>query len=420
MLALVTAGEAIFLLPFAVPRIFRPTLLEVFAIDNLELGFAQAIYGVVAMVAYFLGGPLADRFSARWLMFTALVVTGVSGAGYALTRSLASLELLYGLWGLTTILLFWAAMIRATREWGGGDAQGRAFGLLDGGRGLVAALMVSGGIALFAWSLPEDPATASIKARALAFERVIWSLAAFTTLVGVLVLLWVPARDEDEDGDAQDEDRREPEARGGWGDALAGVLLAMREPRVWLQAIIIVCAYVGYKSVDDVALYASEAFGYDDVEAAKLGAMAFWIRPVAAVLAGLLADRLRASRMVSLAFVVMTLGSLGLATELLPLSRAWVLAMTVALSCVGVYALRGLYFALFGEARVPLARTGAAVGLISVVGYTPDVFMGPLMGALTESAPGAAGHRLFFLVVAGFGVLGLLTTVVFRRLADAR
>jgi hypothetical protein len=38
MLALILAGEAVFFLPFVLPRIFRPTLLEVFHVTNLQLG----------------------------------------------------------------------------------------------------------------------------------------------------------------------------------------------------------------------------------------------------------------------------------------------------------------------------------------------------------------------------------------------
>jgi len=33
---------------------------------------------------------------------------------------------------------------------------------------------------------------------------------------------------------------------------------------------------------------------------------------------------------------------------------------------------------------IPLLATGTAVGLISIVGYTPDVFSGPLIGYLLE------------------------------------
>ena len=78
-------------------------------------------------------------------------------------------------------------------------------------------------------------------------------------------------------------------------------------------------------------------------------------------------------------------------------------------------ALRGIYFALFGEGRVPLAYTGSAVGVVSVIGYTPDVFMGPLMGVLLDGSPGAAGHQHLFWVVAGFGIVGLMCTVLFQR-----
>ena len=59
--ALIIAGESVFLLPFVLARVFRPTLLDVFDLTNLELGAAFSAYGIIAMAAYFLGGPLADR-----------------------------------------------------------------------------------------------------------------------------------------------------------------------------------------------------------------------------------------------------------------------------------------------------------------------------------------------------------------------
>ncbi len=70
MLSLIVAGEAIFGLPFHITRFFRPTVLEVFGLTNTELGIAQAVYGVWAMIAYFPGerSPIAstpERFSWR-------------------------------------------------------------------------------------------------------------------------------------------------------------------------------------------------------------------------------------------------------------------------------------------------------------------------------------------------------------------
>ncbi|MBW2211566.1 MAG: MFS transporter, partial [Deltaproteobacteria bacterium] len=136
IVCLIIAGEAVFSLPFHVARFFRPTVLQVFDFTNTELGAVQAVYGMVAMLAYFPGGPLADRFPARRLLTGSLLCTSVGGLYFATFPGYRGMWLLFAYWGLTTILLFWAALIRATREWGGPGKQGRAYGLLDGGRGL--------------------------------------------------------------------------------------------------------------------------------------------------------------------------------------------------------------------------------------------------------------------------------------------
>ena len=406
MLALITAGEAVFLLPFMIGRVFRPTLLDVFQISNTELGIAYSTYGFVAIAAYFFGGPLADRFSARRLMAIALVTTSAGGVVFATARSLQSLKLVYAFWGVTTILLFWAARIRATREWGGGAKEGRAYGILDGGRGLVAALFATIALTLFTSMLPSDPDAATLEQRTEALEMVIWLVAVFTAAVALLVLICLPKSREASASSST------PEPRQPF--TLHGALQVMRMPALWLQGIIIVCAYVGYKSIDNAGLYARDVYGYSDVQAAQLGTLAFWVRPFAAVAAGFLGDRLQASRVAIGGFALFVVGNGLFAAGVIPPSAPWILTMTLIVSCVAFNGLRGIYFALFREAKVPAAVTGSAVGVVSVIGYTPDVFMGPLMGVLTDSGP--SGHYQLYAVVAGFGALGLLATLLFRRL----
>ena len=46
MAALIIAGEAIFLLPFIVMRVFKPIIRDVFRISDFEIGEAQALYGI--------------------------------------------------------------------------------------------------------------------------------------------------------------------------------------------------------------------------------------------------------------------------------------------------------------------------------------------------------------------------------------
>ena len=84
-----------FLLPFVLARVFRPTLLDVFQITNTELGLWFSVYGIVAMISYLFGGVLADRLPARKLMSMALWLTSGGGLMMALVPSNRAMLLLY-------------------------------------------------------------------------------------------------------------------------------------------------------------------------------------------------------------------------------------------------------------------------------------------------------------------------------------
>jgi len=403
---LIASGEAIFLLPFVVARIFRPTLLDVLDINNFQLGIAFSVYGIVAMFAYFAGGPLADRYPARRLMTIALVFTGIGGILFAGKPTLNVLIFLYGFWGVTTILIFWAALIRATREWGGKFSQGRAFGILDGGRGFVTALLASVSVSIFAALLPESIELATIEQRTSALNYIIWIFTGIVFITGLFVWIFIP------ESSSTEEAPNYPKL------ARKGIQAILRRPAIWLQAVIVLCAYVGYKGTDDFSLYAYDALGYDDVEAARIGTISFWMRPFAAIGAGLLADLTKPSHIGILSFAILLLGSSLIALGKIPPGSYWFLVVIVAGTSIGIYALRGVYFALFQEAHIPMTLTGSAVGLVSVVGYTPDIFMGPLMGYLIDRSPGALGHQHVFGVLAVFAFIGLLSTFAFQKITQ--
>ena len=188
-----------FSLPFHVPRYFRATVLEVFGLSNAQLGDLFAVYGVTATLAYFLGGPLADRFPARKLMATSLLTTGAGGLYLSTIPGPSGMAVLYGYWGVTTILLFWAALIRVTREWGGAFEQGRAFGVLDGGRGLVAAGLASLAVIVFGWFLPDSSDLVTAPVRLAALKSVIDFYTAATLTAAFLCWVAIPTTKAHED-----------------------------------------------------------------------------------------------------------------------------------------------------------------------------------------------------------------------------
>jgi len=401
LLVIILAGESIFFLPFVLARIFRPTLLNVFEISNLELGLAFSVYGIVAMISYFFGGPLADKFSARNLMALALWATALGGLIMSLVPSNNVLIALYGYWGFTTIFLFWAAMIRATREWGGDDFQGRAFGYLEGGRGLAAALIGTLVLFIFSLFLDVDSSTGLSDEHNGSFQVVILTTSFIVALSGLLVWVYLPKVNP-----KHFEAKKSPTAKK--------VLEIIKMPAIWMQGIIIICAYVGYKITDDYSLYANQVLGMDEIASAGVGTSALWLRPIFAVMAGILADRLSGARVISWSFMFMFFGGLMIYLGLFE-SLSWVTLIILASTLVGVYGIRGIYFALMKESAVPLKATGTAVGIMSVVGFTPDVFMSPAMGYLLDNFPGPQGHRYVFLVLTGFAIIGLVVSFFLRN-----
>jgi len=153
----------------------------------------------------------------------------------------------------------------------------------------------------------------------------------------------------------------------------------------------------------------------NDVNAAHVGTISFWVRPFAALAAGMLGDRIMHSKMAIYCFLIMLSGSVIISSGILKPGIEWVVILTIASTSVGIYGLRGIYFALFQESKIPLVYIGSAAGLISVIGYTPDVFMGPLMGYVLDRSPGALGHQHLFGILAAFAIIGLFATIMFKR-----
>ena len=411
MLGLILAGEAIFALPFHLARFFRPTVLEAFGLTNTELGAAQGVYGIFAMASYFAGGPLADRFPARKLLATSLWLTAAGGLYMATFPGYDGAAYLWGFFGVSTILFFWAALIRATRDWGGTDRQGRAYGLLDGGRGLFAAVFASLAVAVFGFVFPADQATASIEQKEQALRIVIYGYTALTAAAGVLVWFVITdGRPAGADG---------PVAKPAAGSVHAHVLKVLRIPAVWLQAVIVVCAYVGYKGFDNYSLFAVQGYGLNEVDAAKVVAIASWMRPVAALGAGLLGDRYTVTRMTVVLFVVLFASQAFFALTTPVPGAVWILLGNALLTCTAIFGLRGLYFALFEEARVPAAVTGTAVGIVSVIGFTPDVFVAYVGGILLDRSPGLPGHQHYFMFLAAFALIGVIASFALMRMTHA-
>ena len=400
IILLILAGESVFILPFVLQRIFRTTFLESFAISQSELGSCFSIYGIVALFSYLFGGPLADRFKPNILMSVALILTGLGGLYLATFPNLYNLHILYGFWGFTTIFLFWAAMIKATRIWGGTDKQGIAFGFLDGGRGLVAALFGSVGVIIFSLFITKDIELTSVEERRIAFKEVITYTSFAVITVGIIVLFFLKLNIE----------KTLTSQKPSKLITIENFKIVMKFKAVWLLMIIILCAYYSYKMTNLFSQYAEQVMGYNKIEGAKVGTYLLYMRPVIGVIIGLLADRTKASLWIIVGFFLMAITSLVFALGIISDSTSLLFILSIGTMAIGVYSARVLYFATLEETKIPIAVTGTAVGFISVIGYTPDIFTGLVNGYFLDKYNEVIGHQIVFGIMFGFAVIGFIAS----------
>ncbi len=407
---LVLAGEAIFALPFHLARFFRPILLENFNLSATELGAAQGVYGIVAMLCYFPGGLIADRYPAHKLIALSLWMTALGGLFMATLPNYSELVLLYGFFGFTTIILFWGALIKATREWGGVQEQGLAFGILEGGRGLLAVVLASLGVLVFQLSFPMGYESATFAEKEEVFRAVIFGYTLVTAVIGVYIWFAFASLSDRVSGISQ-----EDAIVKRWKDVFMHIKHVCVFRSVWLQALIVLCAYVGYKGFDNYTLFAVDVYGYDEIEAAALVTFGSWIRPVAAIVFGLLADRFNVVKMLSICFLMLLAADLYFAFGTPVLNLAWIFIGNIIITCIAIFGLRGLYFAVYEEAKMPVVITGSAVGLVSVIGFTPDIFVLFVAGLLMDHSPGLLGHQHFFMFLSAFAAMGLCASLLLSR-----
>ncbi len=197
---------------------------------------------------------------------------------------------------------------------------------------------------------------------------------------------------------------------------LNGVALVLKQKTILLQAIIVICAYCGFKGVDNYSLYAVKVMQFNEVDAAFFSSIIAYSRPFAAIFAGLLADRFKASTTILFSFTLLAAGYL-VQSFISPVDSITLLVYcNLVVTLIAVYGIRGIYFALVQESNVNKKYTGTAVGIISVVGFTPDIFFAPISGRILDAAPGLEGFQNYFLLLTGIAVLGILATWLFAKI----
>lgn len=407
MFFIILAGEAIFMLPFMVPRLYRPLMLEAWNLTNTDIGIAFAAYGICAMISYLIGGPFADKFHPRILISLSLALTSLGSISLVFFPSATSLTLTYAFFGVSTILFMWGALIKTTHILGGEDNRSSAQGVLDGGRGLVAALTSTLLVLMVTFFFPK---LEGIAAQTSALRTIYFFTAGLTLFSAFAV--WFSLRHL----------QVAPLQEKSW--TIQKAIACLRNKDIWLLSIAILSAYCGYKSVDNYSIYLVDVHNLDHSSSSTFTSLVFWLRPLAAITTGFASDifqqRKSSGRFVVLLALLVLCGLSQVALAFTsPPYLYWAFA-TVLASAALAYGMRAVYFSVLGDLNIPNHLVGTAVGIASFVGFLPDLFFGYMTGRWIDTYPGAQGYQYSFIFTATSLIVGALACLLLYRRAQSR
>uniref|UniRef100_UPI0035671D79 MFS transporter n=1 Tax=Ilyobacter sp. TaxID=3100343 RepID=UPI0035671D79 len=342
---------------------YQVTMIEVFGITTEQLNTIYSTLGLVYVIGYFPSGWLADRISPKKLIVGSLFGSGLGGLWFAQIPSYTSVKIIFAIWGFFSVFTFWGAHLKIVKLMSTKEEEGRFFGILDGGRGVVEALLATIAFAIFSSVLGES---SDIALKKEALVKVIYmytfSLFVLSTLIAIFL--------KDNESNLDKEKNKIAPKRNLIDDFKS----VFSNGFVWNLGIIIFMGYTVFWTVYYVGGFLQTNLEVDPVTVGLVTTIILWMRPVGGVCGGFIADKIGKAKTLKMAVGFASVLLIGISVLPYTASKVVFFALFILLAIM-LYAIRGLYWSLLGDCRLNNAILGLSIGIISFIGYLPDMII---------------------------------------------
>ena len=381
------AAGLIYRVPY-LKTVFYDNMVSDFNLTNTQIGLLMSVYSLTKTVLYIPGGILADRFDNRKMLLGSTALLAVLTFWYAAAPGFVMLEVIYFLLAVSNVL-FWVSFVKAVRLFGSEDEQGSVFGYSEGIRAVAGLLINFAALGILGYYISAVCPLRYV----LIFYGVIY------VIMGVAMFFLLPKDDKKENV----------------ATSFRDYLNVLKVPGVWLVAVLVLCAYSVQVAAEYTTTYLTTVFGMSAVVAGIVATIrSYGIGIFSAPIIGKISDKVGSytKTLIGLFAAEIVMGVILIAipgeTNFLLLAIIVVLALATV-----YYAVRGVYYATMGEAGVPVAMTGTATGIISVIGYLPDAYENTILGSFLDKYEGG-GFTYVFGTVVLFAALGIVMCLVIR------
>ncbi|EHE7525219.1 MFS transporter [Salmonella enterica subsp. enterica serovar Isangi] len=394
---LILGGGTIFKLS-SMKDVFYVPMQADWGLTNTQIGFGFTVYAIVQTVGLFSSLYIADRFSKKILLPVGLIGVGLCGAYLTTLPSFSGYLIAFGAMAFFGEVVYWPVLLKAVRLLGTRDEQGRMFGFLEAGRGVVDVLIASGALFVF---VHFGEGKTGMQAGLVYYTLV-------TILVGIITYFIVDSDDRSSSRDVEDVNKQ----------VFTGIKNVIKSPNLWLASFCIFFVYSAYCGLTYFIPFLKDIYA---LPVALVGAYGiinqYGLKMVGGPVGGFLADKIAHSPVIYLkwTFLISALAML-LFIQLPHDSMNVYLGMAATLGFGAIiFSQRAIFFAPMDEIGTPREFAGSAMAFGCIIGYMPSMFAYTLYGSLLDNFSGIQGYNYVFSVMVAFSLLGFVCATLLTR-----
>ena len=378
---------------------FYVPMQEFMGLSHTQIGVAMSVAGWISTFGFLAAILFVDRISKKILIPVSLMGICISGLALSTFPSYPVFLLIYCLLAIFADMLYWPTMLKTVRLLGNEDEQGRMFGILEAGRGLMDTIVAFCALGIFS---AMGSNAAGLRAAILFYA----------ILPGVIAIVAFFLLDNDKKEDLVHDKAQPEKAEKSKGDGT--ILRALKNKNIWLVSFNVFFVYSVYCGLTYFIPFLKDAYA---LPAALVGAYGiinqYALKMLGGPVGGFITDKVlhSATKYLGICFAIVA-AILGIFACLPHQSMGIVLGMIITLTISAfVFSMRAIFFAPMDEVKVPRDITGSAMSIGSFIGYLPGAFMYAVYGGILDKVEGIAGYRIVFTVMACFAVVGCLLSI---------
>lgn len=394
---LILGGGTIFKLS-SMKDVFYVPMQADWGLTNTQIGFGFTIYAAVQTIGLFSSLYIADRFSKKILLPAGLIGVGLCGAYLTTLPPFSGYLIAFGAMAFFGEVVYWPVLLKAVRLLGNRDEQGRMFGFLEAGRGVVDVLIASGALFVF---VQFGEGKAGMQAGLVYYTLI-------TIIVGIITYFIVDADDRTIPQNDEDVNKQ----------IFKGIKNVVKSPNLWLASFCIFFVYSAYCGLTYFIPFLKDIYA---LPVALVGAYGiinqYGLKMVGGPVGGYLADKISHSPVIYLKWTFLISAVTMLLFIQLPHDSMNVyLGMTATLGFGAIiFSQRAIFFAPMDEIGTPREFAGSAMAFGCIIGYMPSMFAYTLYGSLLDNFSGIQGYNYVFSVMVAFSLLGFICATLLTR-----